>query len=103
MAVLKVKLLKFITRVAGLMGFTPFRRCNVILRNKLQELLFPLILKHKTAMYVHARLYPQRTGQIPQHGGVMRSLRSELFNTGSWLLEKNYIISFRHCVSSVFK
>jgi hypothetical protein len=87
MAVLQAKLLKFITRVAGLMGFAPFRRCNDILRNKLQERLFSLILKHKTAMYVHACLYPQRAGQITQCSGVMRSLRSERFNTGSWLLK----------------
>ena len=87
MAVLQVKLSKFITRVAGLMGFAPFRRCNDILRNKLQEQLLPLILKHKTAMYVRARLYPQRAGQIPQQSGVMRSLSSERFNRGSWLVK----------------
>jgi hypothetical protein len=87
MAVLQVKLLKFITRVVGLMGFAPFRHCNDLLRNKLQELLFPLILKHKTVMYVHARLYSQRAGQIPQHSGAMRYLRSERFNTESWLLK----------------
>ena len=87
MAVLQVKLLKFITRVAGLMGFAPFRRCNDVLRNKLQELLFPLILRHKTAMYVHARLYPQLASQIPQHIGFMRSLGSGGLNTGSRLLK----------------
>ena len=87
MAVLQVKLPKFIARVADLMGFAPFRCCNDILRNKLQQLLFPLILKHKTAMYMRARLCPQRAVQIPQHSGVMRSLHSERFNIGSRLLK----------------